>query len=104
MAQAASDRLIEDLRQVIRDAEELLRVTAGQAGEKIAEARARAEESLLAARSRLAELGSGAAVRAQAAADSADLYVRANPWAAIGIVAATGLLVGLLIGRRGGDR
>src|SRR5690606_28599468 len=46
MSQVNTDKLIEDLRQVVRDAEDLLRATAGQAGEKIAEARARAEESL----------------------------------------------------------
>ena len=37
------DKLVSDLRIVISDAEELLRATAGQAGEKIAAARSRIE-------------------------------------------------------------
>ncbi len=103
MSQVTIDQLREDLRQVVRDAEELLKATAGQAGEKVAEVRARAEETLLGAKARLADLSSDAAVRARAAAASADEFARANPWAAIGVAAAAGMLVGLLLGRRNGD-
>ena len=42
----SADKLMEDLRLVVTDAEELLRATAGQAGEKIAVARERAAESM----------------------------------------------------------
>ena len=40
------DRLVNDLRTLMTDAEELLRVTASQAGEKIGAARQRIEQSL----------------------------------------------------------
>jgi ElaB/YqjD/DUF883 family membrane-anchored ribosome-binding protein len=33
-------------------------------------------------------------------ADVTDEYVRANPWKALGIAAATGVLVGILLARR----
>lgn len=33
-------------------------------------------------------------------ADVTDEYVRANPWKALGIAAATGMLVGILLARR----
>src|SRR5690606_28359462 len=78
MSHVNTDKLMEDLRQVVRDAEELLRATAGQAGEKIAEVRARAEESLRVAKGRLVEMSGDLNVRAHAAADSADQYVRTN--------------------------
>lgn len=104
MARVTSERLIEDLRQVVRDAEELLKATAGQAGERIAEVRARAQESLLTAKARLAEFGDVAAERAHEAADCTDAYVRANPWTAVGIGAVAGVLIGVLLGRGNGNR
>ena len=42
----STDKLIEDLHAVVRDAEDLLKATASQAGEKVQQARARAEESV----------------------------------------------------------
>lgn len=102
MSQVTTDKLIEDLKLVVHDAEELLRATAGQAGEKVAQARAKAEASLQVAKAQLAAVGSGAAERAREAAQRTDEYVHQNPWASIGVGAAVGLLVGLLLGRRGG--
>ena len=49
----SADQLIDDLTTVIRDAENLLRATAAQTGDKVAEVRARAEESVRQAKVRL---------------------------------------------------
>ena len=84
-----TDDMMQDLRAVIADAEELLRATADQAGPKIEEVRARAEESLRAAREHLK--GAGAEL---------DSQVRANPWAAVGIAAGVGLVLGILLSRK----
>jgi ElaB/YqjD/DUF883 family membrane-anchored ribosome-binding protein len=84
-----SDNLMNDLRAVIADAEELLRATAGEAGPRMQEVRARAEESLRAAREHLK--GAGAEL---------DSQVRANPWAAVGIAAAIGLIAGIVLSRK----
>jgi ElaB/YqjD/DUF883 family membrane-anchored ribosome-binding protein len=102
MSEMNTDKLLQDLHAVIRDAEELLRATAGQAGEHIAQARARAEASLQSARSLLSALGDTAAVRARSATRAAEAYVQGNPWIAVGAGAAAGLLLGLLLGRRSG--
>jgi ElaB/YqjD/DUF883 family membrane-anchored ribosome-binding protein len=102
MSELNTDKLLEDLRAVIRDAEELLRATAGQAGEHVAQARARAEASLQSARALLATLCDSASARARGAARSADAYVQGNPWIAVGAGAAAGLLLGLLLGHRSG--
>lgn len=102
MSEMNTDKLLEDLRAVIRDAEELLHATAGQAGEHIAQARAKAEASLQSARSLLAALCDTTAGRARGAARSADAYVQGNPWVAVGAGAAAGLLLGLLLGHRSG--
>jgi ElaB/YqjD/DUF883 family membrane-anchored ribosome-binding protein len=98
--QVSTDKLMKDLRLVMMDAEELLKATAGQAGEKVASARARAEDSIRAAREALAEAGEEAVERGREAAESADEYVHEHPWTAIGIAAGVGLVIGLLLSRK----
>jgi ElaB/YqjD/DUF883 family membrane-anchored ribosome-binding protein len=95
-----ADQLINDLASVVRDAENLLRATATQAGEKVQEVRAKAEESLKQAKARLASAEEEAVERARALAGDADKYVRGNPWQAVGLAAGIGLVLGLLISRR----
>jgi ElaB/YqjD/DUF883 family membrane-anchored ribosome-binding protein len=101
MAEEVSmDQLVADLQTVIRDAESLLKATAAQTGEKIEEARGRAEESVRKAKVRLAEVERDALEHAQELAGEAEAYVRANPWQAIGWAAGAGVVLGLLLGRR----
>jgi ElaB/YqjD/DUF883 family membrane-anchored ribosome-binding protein len=96
----SADKLMEDLRLVVTDAEELLKATAGQAGEKVAEVRERAAESIEAAKARIAQAGYAAASQTRVAARAADDYVRDNPWTAVGVAAAVGLVVGVLMSRK----
>ena len=94
------DKLVQDMRVVISDAEELLRATANQAGEKISVARERIQDSLHEAKVKLAEAEALVTERAKQAARYTDEYVHENPWRAIGIAAGIGVLLGLLITRR----
>lgn len=94
------ERLLADFRVVIADAEELLRLTANQAGDKVAEIRARAQDHLNTARIKLAEAESALVDRSKAVARATDDFVHENPWRSMGIAAGVGLIVGLLIGRR----
>lgn len=96
----SADQLMDDLTTLIRDAESLLKATAAETGGKVAEVRARAEESVRQARARLAGMEEEALERVRAAAGEADQYVRGNPWQAVGIAAIVGLVLGLLITRR----
>ena len=100
MEAVTKEKLMQDLRVVAQDVEELLKATASQTGEKIAAARARAEESLRGARRHLSEAGDEAAARARAGAQSADEYVRENPWQAVAIAAGVAFIIGLLVSRR----
>jgi ElaB/YqjD/DUF883 family membrane-anchored ribosome-binding protein len=95
-----TDKLVEDLKVVMRDAEALIKATSAQTGEKIQEVRARAEESLRQAQTRLSALEDEALQRAREVADATEEYVRENPWQSVGIAAGVGLLVGLLLSRR----
>ncbi len=94
------EKLMEDLRALVTDAEELLKATANQTAEPIAAARTKAEESLKAARARLAEAQEPVMEKTKAAVKAADDYVRANPWKAVGIAAAVGFVLGMLDARR----
>ena len=98
--QAAKERVIRDFKAVVTDTEELLKATANQTGDRIAAARARMEESLTATKKQLVELEEGMLVKAKAAAQATDQMVHENPWKSVGIAAAVGLLLGMLIHRR----
>ncbi len=91
------DRLVSDLKTLVNDAEELWKATASQAGEKIALARQKIEQSLVEGKKALADAETTLVKKSKECAEIADDYVRENPWGAVGIAAAVGLAVGLLI-------
>lgn len=96
----SKDKLVADLKVVVADAEELLRATASQAGEKVSAARERIQASLAAAKVKLTEAERVLLEKSKLAAKAADEYVRENPWQAVGVAAAAGLVLGVLISRR----
>lgn len=95
----SKEKLAEDMRAVVADAEELLKATADQAGEKVASLRERAKANLSVAKARLVDAEHAVAERTRVAAKATDEYVHENPWYAVGIAAGVGLLMGMLIGR-----
>jgi ElaB/YqjD/DUF883 family membrane-anchored ribosome-binding protein len=97
---ASREKLMADLKVVITDAEDLLKLTAGQAGDKMTDLRFRIQDRLDNAKAELARVQSAAFTQAKEAGKAADDFVRDQPWTAVGIAAGAGLLIGLLIGRR----
>ena len=97
--QVTTGKLVEDLRAVVADGEELVKATADQTGERIVAARGKAEESLKAAQVRLDEQEAAVMAKTRAAAKATEDYVRANPWQAIVIAAAAGFVLGILARR-----
>lgn len=93
-------KLLDALQSVVRDAEALLHATATQTGDRIDAVRSRAEESLKQAKSSLGDLQDEALESVREATDTAQHYVKKNPWQSIGIAAGVGLLIGLLLRRR----
>jgi ElaB/YqjD/DUF883 family membrane-anchored ribosome-binding protein len=96
----AKQNLSEDLKNVGRDARQLLSAAAEKAGEKTDQFRARFGTTL--------ESTKAAAKRAQAktvsAAKATDKCVRNHPYQTITVFFGLGLLAGILLGRRGGSR
>jgi ElaB/YqjD/DUF883 family membrane-anchored ribosome-binding protein len=97
---ASLGQLVDDLTAVIRDAESLLRATASHTGDKVDEVRTRAEQTVREAKARLEGIEDETLERARALASDADQYVRDKPWAAVGVAAGIGLVLGLLLSRR----
>jgi ElaB/YqjD/DUF883 family membrane-anchored ribosome-binding protein len=95
----SKEKLMHDMRAVVTDAEELLRATAGQTGEKVAAARERIQANLAIAKERLVEVQQSAVEKTKQAAKVTDEYVHENPWKAVGVAAGVGLVVGMLISR-----
>lgn len=98
-SEVSKEKLMQDLRVVVSDAEELLRATAGQAGEKASAARERIQDSLIAAKARLIAAEEAVVAKTKQAAKATDEYVHENPWKAVGIAAGVGLVIGMLISR-----
>lgn len=94
------ERLVSDMKLVITDAEEILRATAGAAGEKVGELRERITVRLRDAKERLADAEAALVDKTKAAARATDDFVHDEPWKAVGVAAALGLALGVLIGRR----
>lgn len=97
--EVSKEKLMQDFRIVVKDAEELLRATAGSAGEKVSAARERIQENLAVAKARLSEAEEAVIAKTKQAAKVTDEYVHENPWKAVGIGVGVGLIVGMLISR-----
>jgi ElaB/YqjD/DUF883 family membrane-anchored ribosome-binding protein len=96
----ARERLVDDLANVLGEAEEMLKRAAAETGDKARDLRSQVETKLLRAKLRLQEIEGEAVDRAKAAARATDDYVHDHPWHAIGVAAAIGLAIGLLLNRR----
>ena len=85
---AAADKLLKELREIVAVAEDLL-AAPGATAERMKEIRDRAEEALRGARERV-----------EAVSGDLEDQVRRHPMAALGIAAGVGLVVGLLLSRK----
>ena len=100
IAVANKQKLVSDLKVVISDTEELLRATAGSAGDKVGELRERIGLRLRDAKERVVDMEVALVDKTKAAARATDDFVHDEPWKAVGVAAALGLALGVLIGRR----
>ena len=100
MTTAHRDKLMSDVQVVVADADELMRVTANQTGERFADATARVQARMSQAKEEVARMQESAVARAKALGQTTDGYVHEHPWTSIGIAAGVGVVAGLLLGRR----
>lgn len=94
------DKLVDGLRSSINDAEKWLEESADDVSEAASAARARFDDTLRTAISDLRKLEDSIIAHSRDAAHNVDHYVHDNPWKAVTIGAAVGLLVGVLVSRK----
>ena len=94
----ARDQLLADLKTVLNDAEAWLRHGGSLTGEQLEAAKAKFETAITTAKEGLVNLE--VVEKSKAAAKATDVYVKENPWKAVGIGAAVGVVLGLLINNR----
>lgn len=100
MENTSKDKLITDMKVVLADVEDLLRSAGGATGDTAAALREKASVKLKAATEKLTGLQDAALLKGKEAAKMTDEYVHANPWKAVGVAAAAGFLIGLLVNRK----
>ncbi len=85
----------------VSDVEDLLSSATAMTAEDFATAKAKLSARISAARASVGGAGITVAERVRSGAKASDQFVRNQPWRAVGISAIAGLLIGLLLGRRG---
>ena len=94
------DKIVSELKSGVDDAEGFLRAAASSTGDKAAELRDKATAALKRASEQLSDLQATVMEKGRDAAILTDDYVHENPWQAIGIGAAIGFLIGVVVARR----
>lgn len=82
------------------NAEQAAESVAHSAGEAAAAATQRVTESFDQGKQALVDMQAVLTERTRECLQSTEMYVRQNPWQAIGLAAGAGLVIGLLMGRR----
>jgi len=96
--EAGSDTFVTDLRALVTEAQKLLDASPDEAN---GETHSALRERFEAARERFNEVYATAKKRVVDSGKYADQTIRANPYQSIAIAAGVGLVVGILVGRRG---
>lgn len=91
-----TDRVIADLKRIVRDSEALLHDSADVLDEKGRETKARLVEAIESAKVTCRRLEE----RAIEGVRATDRVIREHPYQSIGIAAAVGLLIGVLVARK----
>lgn len=93
---SATDRLVSDLKRIVRDSEELLHTTKDVVGDKAQEVRERLTAALAATKRTCRDLEDKAIEGAKAA----DKTIRDHPYQSIGVAFGVGLLIGVLVTKK----
>ena len=100
MSKDNDDNLRAELKSLADTLEEVLSNSSDKSKEELSKLRTKAEQALRDSRHRLGETGDALARQTREAAARTDEYVRENPWASVGIGAAVGVVLGVLLSRR----
>ena len=90
----------KEFHSFLTDIEDLIQSTTSLTGEDLVRVKNQLNEKITAAKASIEAVSGPLVARARETAKVTDGYVHANPWQAVGIGAAFGVLVGLVLARR----
>lgn len=93
------DKLVRDFKVVVQDAENLVKATAGDLGDKLGEKAKDARTRLIASLESAKGTCHSLEERALAGARATDKVIRDHPYQSLGIAFGVGLFIGVLVAR-----
>ena len=96
----SSATLSREFHNFVADIEDLIKSSTSLSGEELSKAKEKIQERIGDAKEALESATQGVVQRGRAAAAATNEYVNHEPWKAVGIGAALGLLLGVVIARR----
>lgn len=100
MADNTTSELLDESQSILERTEKLMEQAVTATGKEAEALRERIVAGLREAKVRLSQAEEITVTKAKAAAKATDEYVHENPWKAIGIGSAVGVVIGMLIARR----
>ncbi|ACY83275.1 DUF883 domain-containing protein [Edwardsiella piscicida] len=97
---STAEHLRAELKSLADALEDVLNSSTDKPKAELEKLRARAHDALHNSRERLSQAGENVATQTREMAGRADDYVRDNPWTGVGIGAAVGVVLGVLLARR----
>lgn len=96
----SSEDLRVELRSLADSLEAMLNDTGNKSKEEIESLKSKAQDALCSSRAKLSQASERITEQTKEIAGRADNYVRENPWTGIGIGAAVGVVLGVLLAKR----
>lgn len=97
---SSSENLHKELKHLADTLEEVLNNAGDKSKAELDTLRAKAQATLKDTRQKLSESGERIAQTSREVAEQTNVYVRENPWTSVGIGAAVGAVLGILLARR----
>jgi ElaB/YqjD/DUF883 family membrane-anchored ribosome-binding protein len=98
--EGATSGVTNEFHNFVADMEDLVSKTTSVTGEELTRVKAKLSARIAAAKLSIEEMGTTVIQRTRQAATVTNNYVHEQPWQAIGIGAAAGVLLGFVLGRR----
>jgi ElaB/YqjD/DUF883 family membrane-anchored ribosome-binding protein len=100
IAETMTSRASREFHNFVADIEDLITKTTSLTGKDLEDAKEQLNERIASARTYLDDVSDSLVQRARKSATVTNNYVHEQPWAAVGIGAAVGVLVGFVLGNR----
>lgn len=97
---SAREKLMDDLRTVVSDAQSWISQGGQMTGEELAALKDKLERAMVGAKDELVKLGEPVIEKTKEVAQATDNYVHENPWKSVGIGVGVGVVIGMLLARR----